>query len=287
MRRFERRLRRRGDRAATVVEAAVAIPVLILFVLALVDLGTWTLESNKAANAARDGARTGILAHAAADVSASADRTAIIEAIESRLPGADLDASDIEVRCVQPDGSPVPGGCGAAIVDHDRIEVVATWDKALVTPLAGMIGVTDVEVRGEATMVIVGRPIAPAADGDDPGEPSDDAGDDPEDPPPPGGCLVSDLQALPSSNASDKHGRLASNVTVSFTAGGADPCTGLTVVIEAPSGDTVTHGCGCGGGAERSWSYHKNSDSFWSAGQATVRIEKGGAVLDETAFTVT
>ena len=270
----------------------MAIPVLILFVLALVDLGTWTLESNKAANAARDGARAGILAHAAADVSASADRAAIIEAIESRLPGADLDASDVEVRCVQPDGSPVPGGCGAAIVDHDRIEVVTTWDKSLVTPLAGVIGATDVEVRGEATMVIVGRPEAPS------GSTTTTTTTTTTTPSgsttttttttttAPSGCVITDLAASPSSNSSDKHGRLGSSVTVSFTAGGADPCNGLTIEIEAPGGGAATHGCGCGGGAARSWSYHKNSDGFWSPGQATVRVRDGATVLAQTTFTV-
>ncbi|WP_436795573.1 TadE/TadG family type IV pilus assembly protein [Actinospongicola halichondriae] len=277
---------RRDERAVTVIEAAVALPILFLFVLALIDLGTWTLESNKAANAARDGARAGMISHRVADAASGGDRTAVVDAVQAHLPGRTLAADEIVIECVDPDGDLVAGGCAAATIDRDRIRVTTRWEKRFITPLAGIVGVPSAEVRGVATMVIVGKPLAPSGTATTttttsvPGSTTSTTSTTTS------GCVVTGLSVSPSPNSAKRSGALQNNVDIEFSISGADPCVGLSVEIVAPGGGTATHGCGCSSGAIRTWSYGKNSDNFWTAGQATVRVVKGVATLATTTFTV-
>ncbi len=264
---------RRDERAVTVVEAAFALPILFLFVLALVDLGTWTLESNKAANAARDGARAAMIRHAGADAGSGSDRTAVVDAIQAHLPGRTLAPGDITIECIDPDGNAVVGGCAAATIDQDRIRVTTRWDKRFISPIAGILGASEAEVQGAATMVIVGRPVAPPA-------PVTTVTT------PPSGCLALGLTATPFTNTAKTGGGLEHNVQVNFIVAGTSSCAGLVVQVVAPGGGTVNHACGCSGGLLRSWTYGKSTNNFWTAGQATVRVLDGASTLASTTFTV-
>ena len=52
-----RRFVRRNEQGVTIVEAAFVIPILFLFMFALIDIGLWEYQRTQASAAARDGAR--------------------------------------------------------------------------------------------------------------------------------------------------------------------------------------------------------------------------------------
>lgn len=266
---------RRSDGGVTIIEAAIALPVLFLFLMGLVDLGMWTYNSNQSANAARDGARTAIVSHAAADIPSSPDWQAIVDSIEAHLPGKEIAPDEIAISCVRPDGSPVPGGCAAATVDVDRIQVEVEWDWDLVTPIAGMIGTQQGAAVGEASMVIVGRPLSTSPSTVPP--PTTTTTTQP--------CSVSSVTV--SAAQAKPNGNLQNDLVIAFTTNGVIDCDGVVVQLAAP-GDagTASHTCGCGTSPVRTWTYGKNTHFFWKSGQATVRILNGASVIATKSFTV-
>jgi Flp pilus assembly protein TadG len=151
--------RRRGERGATIVEAAFVIPLLFLFVLTMVDLGQWAFQTSQATSAARDGARAGIINYATADTG-GADFTTIQNSVKARLGGTP-GSIQVNVKCVPPDSSTaLNNGCGSAVAGCDRIMVTVTWNRAALSPIIGkLFGAAT--VTGQTAMVIAGAPVAP------------------------------------------------------------------------------------------------------------------------------
>ena len=152
MRRHDRRL----DRGATLVESAFAVPILFMFMIALLDFGLWALNANQAANAARDGARAGIFAFARADTLSGPDRETVVAAVLSRLPEGTATDADISISCMDPEGVTHP--CATARVDTHRIRVEVSWTWPMFSPLAGSLASGDGRTSGTASMVLLGLP---------------------------------------------------------------------------------------------------------------------------------
>lgn len=275
-------MRRRlaGERGVTIVEAAFVLPILLMFMFGLVDLGLWTLNSNQATNAARDGARLGIIDFETADVPNSDMHLAIVEAVERRL-NRTLQADDVEVSCVQPDDLGI--ACSSALVDVDRIRVEVDWSWDLVTPVAAIIGVDEGDVQGSATMAIVGRPLAPTA----PAEGGDDTSSTSTD------CAATvtwvkshNDQPIKLKNNSNQ---LQHAVEVRFTTTGT--CEELRVEFESPSGQKVPQVvCGCTPSDDTVTYFeyeYTGSDNIWEAGDsAYARIYDGDDQVGDTTFSV-
>lgn len=147
---------RAPDRGAVIVETALALPIMFVLMFGLFDLGMWSLNANQAANAARDGARTGILSYEQADATSSDDRDEIVAAALAHLPEGTAQPEDVTISCVDAGGVTV--SCATARIDDDRIRVEVRWVWPLVTPVAGIVGTGDGVAHGVATMEIVGRP---------------------------------------------------------------------------------------------------------------------------------
>ena len=151
-----RRHDRRRDRGVTLVESAFALPILFMFMIALLDFGMWALHANQAANAARDGARAAIFAYARADALSSPDRDTVVAAVLSRLPAGTATEADIFISCLDSEGVTHP--CATARVDTDRIRVEVSWTWPMFSPLAGTLGSGDGRTSGAASMVVLGLP---------------------------------------------------------------------------------------------------------------------------------
>lgn len=287
---------RRSDRGVALVEAAFAIPVMFLFISGIIDLGMWAYNSNQAANAARDGARVGIIDYETADVAGSPSHEAIVDAIEAHLPGRSIAPSQIAVSCVDAGGTPLSGGCTTADPAEDRLRVEVGWTWDLVTPLAGAIGVDAGAADGAASMVILGLPLPATSSSPSTTTPATSTTSTPS---PTSSstttttsttlgpaCTISGLGTNPTSVESKNSGALDIDVTVSFQANGSG-CVGLSVQIVAPDGSSATRACGCGIGPSMAWTYDKNADHFWSDGTATVRVFRRASMVATTAFEVT
>ena len=151
---------RQGERGAALVEAALVVPLVVLFVLAGVDVGMLVFQSTQASAAAREGARAGILRYTYADVPTSADAASIRQAVERRLGRRSAEEPiTVTVHCVGPSGTvPLASGCaGASILDRDRLDVAVSWEhRALSFATAGFGSART--VTGRSTMVLLGRP---------------------------------------------------------------------------------------------------------------------------------
>lgn len=287
---------RRSDRGVTIVEAAFALPILMMFIFGLVDIGMWTFNSNQATNAAKDGARAGILDYRLADVPDSPHWDAIVEKVESRLPGRRIE--QISISCVNPTGTRlqdlVPArSCSSATVDVDRMRVDVEWNWALVTPIAGIVGVDEGRAAGSATMTIVGSPLAPSSTPSTTVPESTTSTTAASQP-----CaLAASTQVTVSPNPVERSSgndskQLETGLTIDFTTNGSTACSGLRIELDstykdnANKSETLKVGCGCGDGPSAySWTY-VGSANIWAKGTGEVRVYNGANLLGSRSFTV-
>ena len=138
--------RRSRERGASLLEAAFAIPIFFVFLLAFVDLGLGVLQTSQATSAASDGARAGIID--------PTDTAGIEAAVKKRLAGARVDS--VTVTCLKPGGTSV--GCSSTDLDPetDQIRVVVKWRWKPVGPVGHAFPVQD--IVGSSTMDIVPQP---------------------------------------------------------------------------------------------------------------------------------
>jgi Flp pilus assembly protein TadG len=148
------------ERGGALIEAAVVLPLLMLFVLGMVDVGLWVFQATQASSAARDGARAGIVRYQLADVPTSADAGAIRSAVERRIGAQPFGAPiAVQVRCVPAgESTSLAGGCSAAsVVNRDRVEVTVSWPRQALSFVTLGFGSSQT-VRGRSAMVLLGRP---------------------------------------------------------------------------------------------------------------------------------
>ena len=291
---------RRNDRGVTIVEAAFALPIMILFISGLVDLGMWTFNSNQATNAARDGARAGILSYELADVVGSADNDAVVSAVREHLPADTIDESEISVECLTASGTTV--SCASAQIDTDRIRVEVEWKWNLVTPIAPIAGVRQGAARGSATMAIVGLPLSATSTTSTTSTSttttsttSTTSTTTPDSTTtttaPPADCAVEDLTISPDpvDRTSNGASQLAEALHIDFTTNGSTLCGELSVELISshtkPTTETANVAPVEDGSADYSWTY-VGSSNIWKAGTGTVRILWGTTLLATDTFQV-
>lgn len=268
-----------GEAGVTIVEAAFVIPLLFMFIFGLVDLGMWTLNSNQASNAARDGARAGILAFPlrGADLAAAeADaRETIVDAIQERLPEGTVEDTQITITCQGPTGATVP----CTDPSPDRVKVDVAWAWTLVTPVATLLSLDKGAVSGSATMEIVGRPLAVAP------PPPTTQPPDPLTPSTSTPCQFVELKTPGTVYTKGK--QLTGPMLVTFKVSG--DCADLRLVLEGNRSDVsekVTHYCGCGDGpTDYSWTY-EGSNNIWvkDGKQGSVKLFTGTTQLGATVY---
>lgn len=283
---------RRSDDGATLVEASIALPILFIFVAGLVDIGMWVFNANQAANAARDGARYAILDYELADVHGSTDFDAIVATMQAHLPQRTIDPADVDVRCIDPDNNVI--SCATAEPDSDRIQVLLEWGWQLVTPIAGLMNMTEGTVQGTSTMVIVGRALP--GSGPPPSTttttPASTTTTTPSSTTSTSStttttipCTASGLTVSPVKAKSG--GQLQNDVVIAFSTNNVPACGSISVQIQAPLGGSASTSCGCGGPPNYSWTYDKNANNFWTTGTGYARVFNGSSVIAVKSFTVT
>jgi Flp pilus assembly protein TadG len=130
----------RGDRGAAAVELALILPVLLLIIFGIIDMGRMLNAQITTNQAAREGARVAMLA---------GDDPAIDVHVEDRVDWAtnapDLaEATDILACPADPDRD-------------DDAQVVVTYDFTFVTPLGVIIGFA----AADEVVELTGRGVMP------------------------------------------------------------------------------------------------------------------------------
>ena len=151
---------RRSERGTALLEAALALPVLVLLILGMVDVGLLVFQSTQVGAAAREGARAGILRYWEADIPSSADAAAVRAAVSRRLGNHSPDQPiTVVIKCVGPNGTtPLAGGCSTAnVLNRDRLDVTVSWEhRPLSLVTMGFGSARTVSAR--SAMVVLGRP---------------------------------------------------------------------------------------------------------------------------------
>jgi hypothetical protein len=138
-----------------VVEFSLVSVVAFLLLFGMAELGIIIFGNTVGANAARDGARAGIVNYVDADVPGSANNLAIVSAVKRRLSGMIVYQSAL-VACRPADDLDATEPCRPGHVDlgrGDLIEVLVTWEHRGASRF-----VSDTTHHATARMVIEGAP---------------------------------------------------------------------------------------------------------------------------------
>lgn len=122
------------ERGATLAEFAIVSVVAFLFIFGMLDMALIVLGNSVGSNAARDGARIGIVNFHAADVVGSSANTDIRSAVLSRLAGNIADTT-VTIACKGPDAAS-DKSCAEDQIDvgRDIIEVRVQWKHKGTSP---------------------------------------------------------------------------------------------------------------------------------------------------------
>jgi Flp pilus assembly protein TadG len=121
------RLRRPGDRSRgqSLVEFAVVLPVFLLILAAVIDFGMGLYSQMTVINAAREGARLGVVL--------PGDTAAIQARVDAMTGGLDSTQLNVTISCKNPSG----GSCGSpAYQSGDTVMVKVDYDYHMLWPLA-------------------------------------------------------------------------------------------------------------------------------------------------------
>jgi Flp pilus assembly protein TadG len=146
--------RRSDESGATMVEFALVSIVAFMLMFGMAQLGLVVLGNSTGSNAARDGARVGLINYIDADDTSSANYSLIVDAVQKRLSN-NVKNIAVTVRCLRGDNQAAVA-CDTDNVDltrGDLIEVKATWDHKI----SGLF-VSTVSGSSTARMVIGGAP---------------------------------------------------------------------------------------------------------------------------------
>ena len=155
----------------TVIEAALAIPLLFSIILGMTDVGMLVFNNTQVTAAARDGSRQAILHFQQADggsggtfysppcSSLTSDQAAVCDAIQAHLGSSAT--FQFSVQCLArpasvglPQPSPPQESCAGASVDTDQIQVTVQYTKRSWTAVLP----STVTVTGSSTLTILGLP---------------------------------------------------------------------------------------------------------------------------------
>jgi|GEM_PF-4060475 len=267
-----------GDRGAVLVEFAFVIPIFFALLFALAEFSMAEAGNSAGGNAARDGARVGILDFANADQVGSTNYNRIVAAVRSRLAGLVDGSPTVTVTCVQADGTtPLANGCDPAhvFIGSDMIRVQVDWTQISAVGLLSNRSHSDV-----AVMKIVGQPGNAGGGGG-------------------GGCTLSNATVSPST-VNETGGVLASSLTISVTVSSADACGTPQITQIGPTGESglpQVVNMSASGSTVFTYTYPNpnaqpgdadyNPTQAWTTGTKTVQIQvQGGLTSTSTSFTV-
>ena len=125
--------RRRGrHRGQSLVEFAVVLPIFLLILAGILDFGLGLYSQMTIINAAREGARLGVVTIVGVDPTADVDKR-----VRAMTAGLDQSKLDVIVTCQRPTGPTTFGPCNSpAWQSDDAVRVEVDYDYKMLWPLA-------------------------------------------------------------------------------------------------------------------------------------------------------
>lgn len=120
-----KRDRRHGQ---SLVEFALILPIFLLVIFGIVDLGRGVYAYNTIQNAARQGVRVAIV---------DQNTDVIVQEVRDHAVGLDIASSDVTVSFLQPDTMTTP--CNTPIAISCEIEILVQYQFTPATPIIGNI----------------------------------------------------------------------------------------------------------------------------------------------------
>ena len=128
------------DAGQGLVEFAIVLPVLVLVVLALFDLGRGVIAYSELANASRVGARVAIVNQSTSTSCVGPDTTARCAAADAAVT-IGLSPSDVDLDVSSSD-CPVPSACTATVQVTHTFELVTPIISAIVSEILSSASTT-------------------------------------------------------------------------------------------------------------------------------------------------
>jgi len=142
---FRNRLRQ--ERGAELIEMALVLPLLLLIIMGIIDFGFMFREMSVVTNAAREGARTGILAdYGDADIDARVQQYMVASGINVSCPSADCVVLKPVIDVTAPSGT----------FQARDVRVTIFHDWTFLSPFAAMFGgsFSSVALSGRSVMSV-------------------------------------------------------------------------------------------------------------------------------------
>jgi Flp pilus assembly protein TadG len=157
--------RRRRTRGQALVEFALILPLFVMVLFGVIDLGRYVYSLNAMNEAARESARVGAVALQPAECGALSRNACVRQVLRSRLIAVPIQLTDVQVYCQRKStvtgalpnqaAEPPIDNCGGTWRPNDLMRVRVTHSFTLVTPLiAQFIG--NVPLRGDAQITVNG-----------------------------------------------------------------------------------------------------------------------------------
>lgn len=119
---------RREERGAMVVEFGLVVPILLLLVFGIIDFGRAYYTLNNLTSAVREGVRRAVVLEDPMSADAQKEIKDVVVNFSQPLSGPPMDPADVIVT--MHDGT----------TPDARIEVQASYEMPLITPLVGQFG---------------------------------------------------------------------------------------------------------------------------------------------------
>lgn len=146
------------ERGVTIVEAVFAVPVFLLLVLGLVDLGSAVLQSSQTSSGAADGARAAtVIRDLTGAETAGPAHDQIVAAARARLVGSGGEDATVTISCHLPSGSTYTCGTEGSLRDRAQIKVEVSWDYEPVSFVGAALPIET--ITGTATMGLMVLPL--------------------------------------------------------------------------------------------------------------------------------
>lgn len=152
--------RRRGSRGQSLVEFALILPMFIVVLFGIIDLGRWVHATNSLSEVARESARAGSVG-IRPDACAGLSRSDCVRTIaRQRLIGVYIETGDVAVVCQRKSASgALPAttvdNCGGNWLSNDLMRVRITRPFPLLTPVVGQL-VGALQMEAEALITVNG-----------------------------------------------------------------------------------------------------------------------------------